>query len=357
MATVNLSALSAVLNLTFSEELAVQLRRDVLLPNLIATKVPRPVNQTVNWGVKFTNRSAGGAYAEGADMADADFDSHTKVAATLAWASYRKGAKISGIAEAISRQNGSAAFNAGEFRQQIEEAVDDLARDVSVDSWTGNVAASPVEFAGLTTAVDSSGTYAGINSATYSEWASGENTMLGADVDEKTLRENLHRPLKDNCGLSPEFVLCDGTTWDLVGDSLSDNRRQLVPTVRTLDGNVLDIMNAGYRAFMLDGVAYIEDRDAPANTLFAFARDAIHYEHVPALGPDQVGVVIAAMKDLTGVTLQEDQVAQMIKEMGQRLSPTIEMLGKTGDSFKAMIKIYAQIVVKYRNRCAKLTLT
>ena len=357
MATVDLSALSGVMNLTFSESLAVQLRRDVLLPNLIAAKVPAPVNSTVSWGAKFTNRSAGGAYAEGADMADADFDSHTKVPASLPWVQYRKGAKISGLAEAISRQNGSSAFNLGEFREQLDEAVDDLAKDISAHSWTGNVAASPPQLAGLSTSVASSGTYANINSATYSEWASAQNTGLLVDVDAKYLREKLHRPLKDNCGIAPTFVLCDGTTWDLVGDSLTDNQRQLVETVRTLSGESINIIDAGYRAFMIDGVAYIEDKDAPANTLFAFARDAIHYEHVPAVGPAQAGEIITMMKDLSGVTLQEDEVVAMIRQMGGRLTPTIKMLGATGDSFKAMVKVYAQIVVKYRNRCAKLTLS
>jgi len=355
MATVSLSAISAVMNLIFGDAMADQIRRDVLLPNLLPVRTGR--NSTMTWTAKFSNRSAGGAFAEGADMADADFDSHARVQASLAWAEYRTGAKVSGLSEALSRVNGSPSLDPSLFSDEIRDAIDYLAVLVSSDSYAGNVAASPPELAGLATAVDSSGTYAGIAPGTYSEWASAENTLAATALTVDKIRENLIRPIIDNCGMYPQFLIAPGNVFDDVGALLGD-KRQYIDEVQTIDGQTVNLKSrGGFRAIEIDGVPLIEDRHCTANTIYGFARDAVEYQQVPAVGPEQAGVVMQAVKALTGVTLEEDEVAMMLRASTQRLQPSIAMLGKTGDNVKAMVKVYAQLGVRYRNRCGKLTLT
>lgn len=355
MATVALAAISAVMNLIYADALADQIRRDVLLPNLLAVKVGR--NSTCTWPVKVSGRSAGGAFAEGADMADGDFDAHTRLQASLAWAQYRTGAKVSGLAEALSRLNNSLALDPSLFNDELRDAIDYLSIKIATHSYSGNVTNSPVELEGLARAVDSSGSYAGIDPGTYTEWASAENSMALADLSFETLRENLIRPFVDKCGMYPRFVTCPGNIFDAIG-ALFGDQRQFVDQVMSTGGEMVNIkLRGGFRAIEIDGVAFVEDRHATANTAYAFGPDSAEYEQVPAVGPEQAGVIVAAIKDLTGVTLQEDEVRTMLAAQSTRLQPTIEMLGKTGDSIKAMVKVYAQLKVRHRNRTAKLLFT
>lgn len=356
MATLSLTAITAVMNLVYADAMADQIRRDVLLPNIVPVKLGK--NSTTTWPVKVAGRTAGGAYAEGADMSDGDFDSHARLQGSLAWAEYRTGAKISGLADALSRANGSMAVDMGLFNDEIKDAIDILATKVATHSYSGSVAASPPQIEGLARAVDASSTvYAGIDPATYTDWVSTENTLALTDLSFDTLRENLIRPVVDACGMYPRLVLVPGNIFDAVGALFGDQRR-FTDTVMGVGGEQVNLkLRGGFRAIEVDGVPYVEDRHCTANTAYAIGPDAIEYSQVPAVGADDPMVAIAAVKDLIGVDLTQDQVRAMFAASSARLQPKVEMLAKTGDSVKAMVKLYAQLRVRYRNRCGKLLFT
>ena len=50
-------------------------------------------------------------------------------------------------------------------------------------------------------------------------------------------------------------------------------------------------------------------------------------------------------------------VAATLAKGGQRLQPSIKLLGTTGDNIKAMVKWYGQLRLTRRNAAAKLLLT
>ena len=52
------------------------------------------------WTAKFTGRTDAVGFVEGADMIAGDFDAEVREDATLSWAQYRKGAQVSGLANA-----------------------------------------------------------------------------------------------------------------------------------------------------------------------------------------------------------------------------------------------------------------
>jgi len=355
MATVSLADFSAVLNLTFAEPSADLVQRQVVLPNLLPV-VPSS-DAVATWGVKSAARTAGGAYAEGADMADGDYDAHASLQASLAWAQYRKGAKVSGLAESISRLNSSRAVGGSKLDGEVRDAVDALAVDVSADGYGGNVSASPVELAGLASAVASSGAYAGIDPATYTDWKSVANSLASASLSFANLRTYLFTPFYDSCGMSPVFCTCDSATFDKIGALFGDQRRYL-DTIQTVDGRTFDLkLRGGFRALEVDGVPFVRDRHATANTIYAFGPECAQYRQVPAYVPSDYAQVVAAVKALTGVTVADADIIAALTAMTQRLQPTVQVVAPTGDAFKAMVKIYAQIVVRYRNRMGKLLLT
>jgi len=354
MAGALLSTVSAVMSVLYADQLADQIRRDVLLPNLL--EVANDRNSACNWRVKFSGRDTAAAKAEGHEVdRSADFSTHIRKQATLAWAEYFAYARVSGLGEATQQASEGQSL----FAEELVDAVDELAVLISSDTYVGQVGASPAELEGLTDAVDSTGTYAGLAQATYGEWASGEQTLPAASLSLDNLRTKLHRTFKDACGMWPEFVVCPGAQWDAVCALYNDQTRQMVDVVTTQARGQVNLKAAGgFRAVMVDGIPYIEDRHCTASTFYALHSSALSYRQVPAL---PVGMDIhdlgKAIKDLVGVTLEPGEIEQMLVRGGQRLQPYIKLLGADGDNTDAMVKWYGQLRLKYRNRAAKLTLT
>jgi len=355
MATLALSAISAVLNLLYQDQMADLVRRDVVLPNLLPVR-PDP-NGAAYWPVKSAGRTAGGAYAEGADMADGDYDAHNRLQGTLAWVEYRKGAKVSGLAEAVARANGTPAIGSGLMDDEIRDAVDALAVDLANHSYAGNGSATPAQVTGLATAVASSGTYAGINPSSYTDWVAAQGTFALADMSFANLRAQGLRVFKDACGMYPVFATCPGAVFDAIRDLFND-QVTFVQDIMTVDGRSVNVKLAfGGRALEIDGVPIVEDRHATANRIYWFGRDAAEYRQVPIVTPAMYGQVVAAMKELTGVDLDPDQVKAALAAGTMRLQPGIDVLARTGDAFKAQVKWYGNLIVRRRNRTAKTVLT
>lgn len=354
MAGATLSTVSAVLTVIYADAMADQIRRDVLLPNLLQVENDR--NASCLWNVKFTGRTTAGPQAEGYTVDPAtDFSTHLRKQATLAWAEYFSTARVSGLGEAVNRASAGTSL----FNQELVDAVDELAVELSEDTYAGNVGASPAEIEGLARAVDSTGTYAGLAQGTYSEWASGEQSLAAGSLSLANLRTKLHRTFKDACGMWPEFVVCPGDLWDSVSALFNDNTRILVDSINTqARGEVKLKAVGGFRAIEVDGIPYIEDRHCTASTFYALHSSALSYRQVPAVDPDvDLGALQRAIKDLTGLTLEPDDIQQMLVRGTQRLQPAIKMLGPTGDNTDAIVKWYGQLRLKYRNRAAKLLLT
>jgi hypothetical protein len=360
MATVSLSAITAVMNLIYQEIMNNQIRRDVTLPNLLRVRtvgIDEQANSTDTWSAKFSNRSAGGAYAEGADMSDSDYDSHTRKQATHSWAEYRAGVKVSGLAQALSAMNAGIPIDL--FSDEMRDAIDYLASVLSTNTYDGTVGASPAELDGLASAIDSTGTYAGLARGTYAEWASAEDTLAAASLSLSNLRSKLHQAVYDLCGKYPDIVVCDSTRFSAVGDLFGSERRYLDTIVNAYGDEVsLPKIRGGFRAIEVDGIPYVMDRHATSATFYALNYDSVEYVQVPPAAPAAMAnEVVAAAKMLTGESLAVDPLVAKFAQGARRLQPYIKAIAPTGDAFKAMVYWYGQIRVRYPNRCGKLTLT
>lgn len=356
MATLSLSAISVAMSILLMDGLTKQFRQDIPLLHLLNIKTG--AGKALFWNPKFDARSAGGAYAEGADMSDSDYDSHTRVQATLAWAAYRAGAKVSGLAEAVSASGGYAG-GASVFQEELEDAIDKVATDLGTDLYGGDPTAAPTELAGAATAIDSSGTFASIDPTSYTGWAAGENAIATADLSIQNIREKLFRPVKDATGRRPDFVTLAGDIYDSVA-ALFDDKAEVREI--SVGGNTVDIVQSfGGQGFYVDGVPFIEDRFATASTMYAWSSRFVEIVQLPAVKPNvDAAEVVAAIKQLTGVDVQVADVEARIRSMRENpgaLIPFVEMLSQTGDAYKAQVKVYVQLKWKRRNAFSKLILT
>lgn len=356
MATLTRAALSAVLNLVYQDDIVDQFRRDVVLANLLTVRNGR--NDACTWPVKFRGRSAGGAYAEGADMEDEDFDSHDRKQAMLPWAQYRTGAKISGLAQAIASASGGGV-SADVTDEELRDAIDELAILVGAGFYSGNPGASPVELAGAALAIDDNdgANFAAIDPTDYGDWLASEETLAAEDVSISNIRKLLFRPVKDAVGMDPEFVTCPGGVIDLLKDVLGE-KAPTVQQVRTTRG-VIDITAAtGMKAISIDGVPFIEDRHCTASTCYSWHSRYVEVRQVPATKARvDPNTVIQALKALTGVDVSVDEVEARLRANANAMVPTIEALAQTGDATKYQVKWYGQLAWKRRNAFSKLILT
>lgn len=356
MATVTRADVAVAMSLILRDPMVDQFRRDSVMLNILAV---RPgANAALTWNPKFTGRSAGGPYAEGADMSAGDYDSHVRAQAVLSWASYRAGAKVSGLAMAVTSNGNQYVVGGDLFDEELRDAVDKMAMDVSSDIYAGDPTASPVELAGAAIAIDgTAGTFAGLASATYAEWLASENTIATASLSKETIRQYLIRPVQNAARKRPDVITCPPSIFDTL-IPLFDDKVDTTIILRAANNERVDIaLAAGARALNLDGTWIIEDRHCTASTLYAWSLDDVELQQVPAATPQRDPKrVAAAIKMLTGVDIEVEEVEKMMRR-GGAVAPTIEFLAQTGDAYQAMVKAYIQLKWRRRNSFAKLVLS
>jgi hypothetical protein len=356
MATTNLAAISAALSLILMDSNVKQFRRDCPILHMIP--VEKGAGKVCVINAKVKGRTAAGAYSEGADMADGDFESDVRINGSLNWASYREGVKISGLASAVAASSGGT-HNAGDsdlWAEEMVDAIDSLADKLGEDIYAGDASASPVELAGAAQAIDDdTGTsFAGIDPATYSDWLGNETTFALASISVALLREKIFRPIKDATGRYPDVVTCSGAIFDQVvglgdGNTLMD--------IRVL-GNEIRLADLGARAVMVDGVPFVEDRHCTSNTLYGWSMRDVCLKQLPsAITAANVKNVQQALKQLVGEEIPLSDIESGLQRMRGQLTPTVEVLGQTGDAYKAQVKVYAQLKWRRRNSHVKCTVT
>lgn len=356
MAGVTKAALSAALSLILGPGMADQFRRDVIGLSLVGMEPGRGENCVVN--LKGEGRNTAGEHSEGEDAEDADFSTHGRFRSSLNWGEYRAFAKVTGLAEAVAANGGNLGGDI--ISEELTDAIDELAVKLGTHFYSGNAGASPPQLAGAARAIDSSDdNFAGIDTGDNTWWASSEQTITGTPTIDG-IRSKLLQPVMDATGRNPEYVTLAGAAWTTM-QSLFDSYGEVTDIITTTGSGQVNVKSSfGRQAYMLDGVPFIQDRHATANTLYAWQSQFVKVRQLRR--PIDVGAssaeVRAAIKDLTGVDISVDEVQARIRAMNGSggLVPMIEMLAKTGDSRKFMVTVKAQIAWKRRNAFSKVLL-
>ena len=181
MATLTLGDVSDALSQLFMPMITDQINTTAVGLNLIPTINGGGKNAA--WTAKLSGRSNATGYTEGADMADVDFDSEAREDAVLAWAQYRKGAKVSGLAQAAASSNQQPGSLLAEgvqdlFSDEVSDGVERMALGLGTDLYVGTGAGNTL--IGLDTAIAATGVYAGIDQGVHAEWASHVDTLAAS---------------------------------------------------------------------------------------------------------------------------------------------------------------------------------
>ena len=360
MATLVLADVSDALSQTFRNRITSQIMLLAIGLNLIPTVQSGGKNAA--WTAKVSGRADAEGYAEGADMAAGDFDAEIRLDAVLPWAQYRKGAQLSGLAQAAANSNAQPGSILGDgrgdlFSDEIYDAVERMAMGMGRDIYSG-VGSAQYPLIGLVTAVAAAGVYATIDPAVHTEWVSHVVNVATADLSFAKLR-TFNTAIYKASGRQIDLYLTDPDTFDKIGELYGDSRRWVEGlAISDGHGGTRKIkLVGGYRMLEFDGIAIAKDVLATANTIWGLNSKHIELKQLPAYkSPMTLERFLGIVQGITGERLPLEDLGEMTASPGQ-LQPYVELLGKLGDSDRAMIKCYAQLCIDRRNAHGRLNLT
>lgn len=168
-------------------------------------------------------------------------------------------ARCSIAREALFQTDGSPQYAVDLKTTRATQAVRDLLVGVEAGLWTDGTGNSNKDIVGMNLAVDSTGTYAGVDRSTYTNFASVETahttvwTQSQTDVTLKTLSTSPKNT-------TPDVGATDPSTWDQVWQTLkSNNPNQSVNT---------DMAYGGCSAIMYSGIPIVKAADCTSGHIY-----------------------------------------------------------------------------------------
>lgn len=338
MTTVNVASIASALQKRFETDVVSQIQRAAPMLQILGPNVRDAEGQNIQWTVKFGTASAGSAasISEGADVAT--FNTDTKEAAVLTYGTYHDAFEVTGKALSIALAAGNPRALADLFESEIKDSAMRLAHALAGEFWNGD--GSGERMVGLLGgAILDSGIYAGINRATYPQWA---GTLQGngsvARAQSFALVRALSTAIYKACGVRPTMFAAGPSTLDRFSTLFTEQRR-FTQNVTGPGGPVT--LSGGHRALEFDGVAMVEDVNCPEGNIVAMNMDYLYFKQLPQPGQ----LATRSMGDRPLEAAPEATKGGGLLNLRVRIQP----LAVNGDKFRFAIYIYPQIQVRRPN--------
>jgi hypothetical protein len=275
-------------------------------------------------------------FSEGADVAN--YGSDSQVSALLNWGMYRANFHVSGLAEATSASSLSPEGNLKLWARNMQDSMATLASLINGAVYTG--AGTGTLLTGLDLAI-------GTNTNTYAtiDRTVGANSYflpnVFAPVAATALTFDLIRSdlaaIYVASGMRPDVAFVHPNVFRKIA-ALFDPLKQYQFSVITARGQVSLDGSAGSLNF--DGCQIVEDKDASDGKIYYVQTNHVRMEYLPL--------------DLATIPGMNDEIMDLFVDDGFGTTPLgcrMEMLAKTGDSDKATMKTYLQLVCDRPNSC------
>jgi hypothetical protein len=345
MSMLDYAGVASRLGINVQEEVINQINRSVVLQAFIDV-VPAS-NKAVTWDVK-VGTGIGSVKADGADLSSGDFQSDTKVQASLNFGCYQDAFMIGGLARAVSRVTNNPSGLRDVFMDELSDCAERVGKLINQDLYTG-AATSPMEITGLTDgstggALGSSGSYAGLDRSTYPQWAATRLANGGIErVLSKVLMRQMRQSIYEASGEKPDLIICDAFQHRAYGE-LSDQKRQFTDMIRMRGQEIK--LDVGYNLLEFDGVPVVEDVDAPEGTMMFLNTRQMRIVQVADTSDDQNGG--------KGFTLASGTPEEQLGPAKRKLSLRLNPLAKLGDHIKFQLIGYIQLQLKRPNAMGQI---
>lgn len=280
------------------------------------------------------------SFSEGADAAN--FGSDAQVGALIPWSRYRGLIHVSGSALAVAATSRTPLGNQRLWARNMLNATEKLAKTLDTDFYTG---AGGNALVGLDSAIGSTtNTYAGIDRSNSNN-AFFRPTVVdsaSAAITFAQIRSDL-AAIKVVSGYRPDIALVSPGTYNKIASLFDPQKFYTISTEKVaVRGREVDLMLDGGRGGLnFDGCIFVEDAFAPDNTIYYLNTGWVKVEHLPA--------------DMSNLGGDETAMLQMVDGLEESvpLGLAFEMLAKNGDSERAQMKVYPQLVVHRPSTCGK----
>lgn len=358
MAADVLANIANALARTFAPDIVMQFNREAVTAKLLSVKDDQGYGDAkeVAWDVSFSGATAA-AFAEGSDVGASEFNQDTDINAILSWGMYRAPFQLSNLEiNAASRAVGSADKLRSIVTHRLFGSMTKMASVINADLWTGTGTASNgnpniIGFTGTAGtwngSLISSGSYAGLATGTYSEWASNLFTNGGVSRPLSfALLSQAERQIYLNSGERPDVMV--GSVGVLSKyEGLFESQKMYNSNegggVSQYRGSVTAGMEGMKTSLAWRDTPMYRDRNAPTGVLLMLNSSNLELKFLPfnPLSPDGVPV----------------QTMTLPSSNGKATTPTplmanIYPLARTGSAIKFNVEMYVQLAVKRPNSCA-----
>lgn len=253
--TVNVAQITSALNQVY--EALVPVRNDATPFLSSIAKAKNTTGKNVAWGYK-TGTDVGAYIAEG--DAQANFNTNTKLPATLATSEYSEGLKLTQKAINASYNSSGPQGLVALVTEEFADGADRLTKKLNPEIIRGSTSGGIVGlYVSTTGALAASGTYAGLDRGTYPQLAATvHNNPLAAGtlrVLELSILRKLRTAVKDASGRKAKSIWCTPQVADKFVE-LFDTRRRFTGEGAMDSGTAPN----GPRTYF-DGIPVYEDSD------------------------------------------------------------------------------------------------
>ena len=339
---VQTSAITNSLTNRFRPEIESQINRACVLLQVLPKGDGR-TGKRLDWVVSF-GTAVGAARNEGASVSG-NGNSDDKIPAHLEFGNYDDHFTVTGKAIRAAAAAGNPEQLAGLMEEEVKDCSERLAKGIAVDCYTGSGATNYIH--GLTATAGplaATGEYAGIDRATYPQWASNAYSNGGAVRSlSRDLMRSVRRGIYEASGRKPDLIVCSPGVHEKYGQTFEQQRRYV--TEIKMRGQTI-ILDGGYYALEFDGIPVIEDNDCPDNDMLFLNTNFLDIRQLPDIGE---GNPAYAHRDLRGTP--EEQFGA--RDTG--ISARINMLSRDGDFVRFQMIAYPALRSRRNNVHARLT--
>ncbi|HKX46165.1 MAG TPA: phage major capsid protein [Planctomycetota bacterium] len=333
--TTALSDILPILAETFDEPIRSTINRESPLLNWLP-KVPYAGEQ-VDWRV-----STGGLTvlnpASAAAWGDASRDTKRKL--TLAWGRYAVKILIGYDALTAAARAPSGMFNL--LMTEAQEAARQIAKGLNNDCYDGS---GSEKIIGLNTAIDSTGSYAGLHESDDDAWKSTENGALSTTLSEAILDDHLEdiAALWGSPLTQEDIIVMPFPHRGKLKALLTASSNRTHQIITNAGGQSSVTLHGGASGTIFSDVPVIADSDCPTDTIFALRRSEIVFKYMPFVVPGTDQPVMVNVKDRNGNVIgQQPAMVHVVP------------LSKTGDHVQLGLIVQGQLQVTHRAAHGKL---
>ncbi|MCU1422748.1 MAG: hypothetical protein JWN36_2399 [Microbacteriaceae bacterium] len=287
------------------------------------------------------------AFAEGADPTN--FGSDSQTAASQPWARYWAPWHVTGTALAVAATSRTPAGNVRMWARQMVNASEALAKLINTDIYTGagGISGDNKSLVGLDLAIGTANnTYALIDRTVGANafWIPSVFNAAGpaAALTFATIRAD-QAAIKLASGYKPDVALVSQNTFNKIAALFDPQKFYVVQTNAVPTASQTITLDGGVDALKFDGTTFIADVFCPDGAIYYLNSRYVSIQYLPA----ELSMAVFPSDEaqaLGGLTDGFETIP---------LGIVMELLAKTGDSQKAFLKCYPQLVVTRPNACGK----